>query len=171
MRYCCLLLLFTTCSYADPSPVSKTFTVSATVVNGCLFGDGNNNNAQLGTINFGTLGDLHNGVDIISTAGAGAVVLTCTPGLSLTIALDYGLNNGSDSARYLSSTTTNTKLAYQLYQDASYSTVWGTGVQARSIASFPTTPQIYPVYARLFTTDTIPAGGVYKDTITVTVTW
>lgn len=169
MRLCSVLLLVTTCSTA--STVTDTFTVSATITNGCILGSTTASTTQLGTIDFGTVGDLSSNVDVVSSSGSGSVVVTCTPGTAMSIALDYGLNGGSSSARYLSNSTSSNKLAYQLYRDASRSTVWGTGALAYSIASFPATTQTFPVYARLLTSGTVPAAGTYNDTVTVTLTW
>ncbi|WP_410961873.1 spore coat U domain-containing protein, partial [Salmonella sp. SAL4457] len=80
-------------------------------------------------------------------SGAGSIVLTCTPGMTVSVALDYGVNGGSSSQRYLKRVSGNETLAYQLYQDAAYSQVWGNGALARTIANFPASTQTYTVYA------------------------
>ena len=150
---------------------STTFTTTATITGGCIFGSGPvAGSTNAGTINFGTLADLRNAVNMTSTAGAGSVVVTCTPGLSVSVALDYGLNGGSASARYMKSSAGGT-IAYQLYQNATRTTVWGTGALARTVASFPVTTQTWPVYAQLVATGTSPAAGTYTDTVTVTLTY
>lgn len=157
-------------SLAMAGEKTATFTVSAEVVNGCVFGSSSAASAAPGTLDFGTLADLSSHVDATSVSGAGSIVVTCTPGTSLTIAFDNGSNGGDSSARYLSNGS-GTQLAYQLYQDAAHASVWGSGALAYSIASFPATAQTLPVYGRLFASGTAPAAGTYSDTVTVTLTW
>lgn len=78
---------------------------------------------DFGTLNFGTLSSLYSNVDVASTAGAGSIIVTCTPGTAISIALDYGVNGGSATQRYMSNGNSST-LAYQLYQDANRANVW-----------------------------------------------
>ena len=153
-----LILLFTSGTHA--AVVQKTFKVSAQIAAGCA----------LGTLSFGTLSSLYSNVDVASTSGAGSIIVTCTPGTAISIALDYGVNGGSASQRYMSNGNNNT-LAYQLYQDANRANVWGNSTQALSVASFPSTTQTYTVYGRLFATNGFPAVGSYTDTVTVTLTY
>lgn len=150
---------------------SDTFQVSAVVTSGCALGSSNSDSTtNFGTLSFGTMSAISASVDVASSAGSGSIVVTCTPGTSITIALDYGANGGSSSQRYLANSSGAT-LAYQLYQDASYSTVWGNGTLAYSVSSFPTTTQTYTVYGRLFAVDGMPDAGSYSDTVTVTLTY
>ncbi|WP_049074117.1 Csu type fimbrial protein, partial [Klebsiella michiganensis] len=113
---------------------------------------------------------LYSNVDVASTAGAGSIIVTCTPGTAISIALDYGVNGGSATQRYMSNGNSST-LAYQLYQDANRANVWGSSTLALSVASFPSTTQTYTVYGRLFATNGFPAVGSYTDTVTVTLTY
>lgn len=154
---------------ADQSLISRVFQVQAVVAKGCAFGT-TSSTYDLGTLSFGTLGNLADPVNVASSAGAGSIILTCTPGLTVSIALDYGINGGG-SQRYLRLVNGRETLAYQLYQDITYSQVWGNGALARTIASFPDTTQIYTVYARLFAVATLPSAGVYRDTVTVTLSF
>lgn len=96
--------------------------------------------------------------------------MTCTPGTAISIALDYGVNGGSATQRYMSNGNSST-LAYQLYQDANRANVWGSSTLALNVASFPSTTQTYTVYGRLFATNGFPAVGSYTDTVTVTLTY
>ena len=167
-----LLPLPSLVAHADPSPISRAFQVQAVVANGCTFGTAISNNAyDLGTLSFGTLGNLASPVNVASSSGAGSIVLTCTPGMTVSVALDYGVNGGSSSQRYLKQVSGNETLAYQLYQDAAYSQVWGNGALARTIASFPASTQTYTVYARLFAVGSLPSAGNYRDTVTVTLSF
>lgn len=110
-------------------------------------GDGSQT-TDFGTLSFGTLSSLYNNVDVASTSGAGSIIVTCTPGTAISIALDYGVNGGSATRRYMSNGGGNT-LAYQLYQDANRANVWGNSTLALSVASFPSSTQTYTVYGRL----------------------
>lgn len=173
-NYCRLLLGFfaTTVLPANADSVTETFAVSATIETGCVFGStGNSSLNDVGTIDFGTLATTGTAIDVVSSDLAGSIVLTCTPGITVSIGLDYGLANGSSSMRYL--TSGSETLSYQLYQDSSRSTVWGLdddGLQM-SISSFPQTTTSYPVYARLIAVDSLPSAGVYSDTVTVIVAY
>lgn len=172
-----LITLFTLplllCSAADAGTAIQNFTVSATIVNGCAFGSSVTSPiTNLGTINFGSLASVPSNLDMVSTTGAGSVVVTCTPGATPTISMDYGTHGGSATQRYMVNTTAATQtLAYQLYQDSARSKVWGNGALAMTVSSFPATTQTYPVYARLFTVTTLPSAGTYTDTVTVTLTY
>lgn len=171
-RFLCALAGLCCCVGVYADTVTDSFAVTATVTSGCVLGSsGAVNGVDFGTINFGSMVDISNHVDIASSSGAGSVIVTCTPGTSISLALDYGLHNGSSSARYVSNGTTS--LAYQLYRDSSHSQVWGTVADglAYNIASFPSATQTYTVYARLFATATMPATGTYTDTVTVTLTY
>ncbi|KHN55192.1 spore coat protein U [Dickeya fangzhongdai] len=151
---------------------TATFKVSAAVITGCAFGTTiGSSSGDLGTIDFGTHTEIPNNLHAASGEGAGSIVVTCTPGSSITIALDYGQNGGGSSARYLKNTNTADKIAYQLYQDANYSAIWGTGALAYSVNSFPETTQRYTVYARLFGQAQQPVIGTYTDKVTVTISY
>lgn len=152
--------------------ITKTFNVSATITGGCAFGSSPASPVtSLGTLNFGSLSSIPANVDITSASGAGSVVVTCTPGMAVSIAIDYGTYGGSSTQRYMADATGTKKMAYQLYQDAARKNVWGTGTLAMSIASFPATTQTYPLYGRLFSVSTLAAAGVYTDTVNVTLTY
>ena len=93
-----LLLLFT--SGAHAAVAQKTFKVSAQITAGCALGAGDGSQTtDFGTLNFGTLSSLYSNVDVASTAGAGSIIVTCTPGTAISIALDYGVNGGSATQR------------------------------------------------------------------------
>ena len=157
-------------SHADT--VTDTFQVSATVEDGCVFGSGGSSTVtDLGNIDFGTLSAPGSVIDVSSSESAGSIVLTCTPGMSVTISIDYGLNGGSSSQRYLA--LDNESLAYQLYQDAARSQVWGSSADglAKTVASFPETTTRYTVYARLNAVDSLPSAGIYTDTVVVTLSY
>lgn len=171
--YVLFLLSTLASSAAWADSISKSFTVSATIVNGCAFGNSLATPiSNLGTINFGSMSSIPSNVDVVSASGTGSVVVTCTPGATVTISMDYGVNGGNATQRLMANTTSATQtLGYQLYQNAARTQVWGTGALAQTISSFPLTTQIYPVYARLFAVTPLPTAGTYTDTVTVTLTY
>lgn len=163
------LLSILNLSYADT--VTDQFLVSARIVGGCVLGSElNSNSPNLGNIDFGKMVDIPASIDVTSSLGAGSIVVTCTPGISVDIGLNYGLN-GNNQTRYLSNG--NQKIAYQLYQDASKTLIWGTPTDnlSKKISTFPSSPQILNIYARLFPISTMPTIGEYTDTVTVTLTY
>ncbi|MDF7630917.1 MULTISPECIES: spore coat U domain-containing protein [unclassified Pantoea] len=152
------------------SSTTDSFQVTAEITSGCAFGSsGSSSSTDFGTLDFGTMSAISSNVDVASSSGAGSIVVTCTPGTAITLALDYGENGGSSSSRYLSNGSAT--LAYQLYQDAAHTTVWGSDSLAYSVSSFPDSTQTYTVYGRLFATAGLPASGTYSDTVTVTLTY
>ncbi|MGC3645995.1 spore coat protein U, partial [Pseudomonas aeruginosa] len=69
-----LLRLPNLVAHADPSPISGAFQVQAEVANGCAFGTAISDNAyELGTLSFGTLGNLASPVTVASSSGAGSI--------------------------------------------------------------------------------------------------
>ena len=89
----------------------------------------------------------------------------------MNISLDYGVNGGNSSSRYMINNNGTNKIAYQLYQNADYSTVWGTNDLAYKVSSFPATTQTYTVYGRVFSSASRPPAGTYTDSVTVTLTY
>nr|WP_252318888.1 spore coat U domain-containing protein [Candidatus Symbiopectobacterium sp. PLON1] len=110
-------------------------------------------------------------VDVASSAGSGSIVVTCTLGTSVSIALDYGTNGGSSTQRYLKNSAGTRTLPYQLYRDVARSQVWGTGTLALTVSSFPSTTQTYTVYTRYFGATPLPAAGQHTDSVTIKVTY
>lgn len=174
MRYVSVMLLpLMLCGVAGAAtPTTTTFTVTATLTNGCAFGSSfSSPTSNLGIINFGTMTTIASNVDTVSSTGAGSVVVTCTPGTSVQIAMDYGIHGGSATRRFMQNTANSDTLGYQLFRDANRTQVWGNGALVMSIPSFPSTTQTYPVYARLYAVTTLPSAGNYTDTVTVTLTY
>ncbi|WP_241650146.1 Csu type fimbrial protein [Rosenbergiella collisarenosi] len=155
---------------ASAGTTSDTFQVSAVITSGCEFGTTQaSSSGNFGTISFGTMTAIGNNVEVASSVGAGSIVVTCTPGTAITLSLDYGIHGGTAAQRYLSNGSS--VLGYQLYQDAAYSNVWGSGSLAYSVSSFPQSTQTYTIYGRLFSMSSLPNKGTYTDTITVTLVY
>jgi spore coat protein U-like protein len=159
----------------DDLSKSQAFTMSATLVNGCVLGSGSADVTTFGTLSFGTISSLAVPVDAVSSQGTGSIVLKCTPGASVTLALGNGNNvSGSISAgRRMINTATSETLAYQLYQNASRTTVWGNGSNGGTtlVLSANGAVQEYKIYARVLTASTMPSTGNYSDSVLVTVTY
>ncbi|PLR40497.1 spore coat protein U [Chimaeribacter coloradensis] len=159
----------------DDLSKSQVFTLSATLVNGCVLGSGSADVTTFGTLNFGNVPSLDTPVDVVSSQGSGSIVLKCTPGTPVTLALGNGNNvTGSISAgRRLIKAETGETLAYQLYQNAARTTVWGNGSNGGTtlVLSATGAVQEYKIYARLLNTVTLPSAGTYSDSVLVTVTY
>ncbi|WP_413508349.1 spore coat U domain-containing protein [Serratia proteamaculans] len=154
---------------------SQAFTVNASIVKGCVLGSGVTDVTTFGTLSFGQVSSLSSNISIVSSAGAGSVVIRCNPGLSVTLALNVGNNvTGSISAgRKLQNATTLETLVYQLYQDSNYTTIWGDGSNggtAQTVSSAGSTQEI-KIYARLMSTSILPTSGTYSDTVLLTVSY
>lgn len=167
-----LLLPLIMCSAVRAATTTKLFTVTATLTNGCAFGSSlSSPTINLGNINFGSMSTITHNIDTVSATGSGSVVVTCTPGTTVTIAMDYGMHGGNVTRRFMQNTINTDTLGYQLFQDSNRSKVWGNGAEVMSIASFPSTTQTYPVYARLYAVTILPSAGTYTDMVTVTLTY
>jgi spore coat protein U-like protein len=99
--------------------------------------------------------------------GTGTVVVTCTKGAGTRIDLGLGAN-ASGTTRRMSGGTDF--LSYELYQNSSRSTVWGSGVAAgETVVTAPSkAARTFTVYGR------VPAGqdvaaGPYNDTVVATI--
>lgn len=162
--------LFGAVNYGWAETVTKSLTVSATISSGCALGISSSSSNDFGTLDFGKMTTIEKSVDVASSIGAGSIIITCTPGVTATIALDYGVNGGTVNQRFLKHSATKKLLAYQLYQDAAHSRVWGSDSLAKTVSAFPSTTQTYSVYGELLSSY-FPPAGVYRDTVTVTVTY
>jgi spore coat protein U domain-containing protein, fimbrial subunit CupE1/2/3/6 len=98
---------------------------------------------------------------------AGAVIVTCTKGAGTRIDLNAGAN-ASGSIRRMAGG--GDFLTYELYQDTTRTTVWGSGSGAgQTITGAPSkAPRTFTVFGR------IPAGqdvvaGAYADTVVATI--
>lgn len=134
---------------------TATMAVSATVANNCTI--------TTNPIAFG-------GYDpIVSHAtspldAAGAVTLTCTKGAVTTVGLDTGANADAGTRRLAAGSSF---LTYELYQDASRSTVWGSsGAALYNSGTAPSKDaRTFQVHGRLSAGQDVPAGA-YTDTVT-----
>ncbi|AOR79369.1 Csu type fimbrial protein [Novosphingobium resinovorum] len=150
---------------------SKTFAVSATIAAGCAVdGLGTSGSAgTMGTLTFPSQPSVATTTLQANISGSQAIVLRCTPGVSLTMSIDGGLH--AATGRTLQLGTTANRLAYSLCADAGCAQAIGIN-QAISIAVTSTNMNNVrlPVYGRLTLPGTTPPG-TYTDTLTVTLSW
>lgn len=170
----CIYLATSSSVFADTK--TQNFTVNATIISGCILGSGSADAASFGNINFGSsITTLSNNIDIASSSNAGSIVIKCTPGTNVTLGLDSGLNATGliTSGRLMKLSTGSSTLRYQLYQDSNRSIIWGntTNGGLPLVVSTTGAVQQITIYARMFSTTTMPTVGQYSDTVVVTVTY
>lgn len=98
----------------------------------------------------------------------GTVTVTCTKGAAATVGLSLG-SHSSGSTRQLADGASN-MLAYELFQDAGRTAVWGdSGSDLLSPGAAPSkAPRSFTVYGRITAGQDVPAGN-YSDTVVATV--
>jgi spore coat protein U domain-containing protein, fimbrial subunit CupE1/2/3/6 len=104
-----------------------------------------------------------------ATPATAAIAVTSTPGSTYDVGLGLGANAVS-TQRYLKGANTGILLPYDLFQDSSYQTEWGSTVGVDTLHGSGTgSQQNLNVYAR------IPTQGLtvdtYTDTVTVTISY
>jgi len=98
---------------------------------------------------------------------SGTIKVRCSPGnTNYTVSLNNGLY-GPIANRRMQSSTSNQHLNYNLYTDATYSTVWGDGTGGGVVVSGNQNTD-YTVYGRIPPQQDVGVGA-YSDVITVTV--
>jgi spore coat protein U-like protein len=147
------------CTTISANEGTTSFTVSAAVPPGCTV------SAQ--TLDFGTAGVIAGNRDAAATLS-----IVCTRNAAYKIALGPGLNDGGAGVNARKMKSGAATIAYQLYQDAGRSMVWGdtlsgVGANVRSDTGNGLT-QSQTVYGRV-PPQTTPSPGTYTDTVVVTV--
>jgi spore coat protein U-like protein len=155
---------------ATPIPTTATFAVNASVVPGCLV-VGNvsqNTGIAFGMIDFGTHSAVSSAaVPASLTASGGQLAqIQCTPGASVTVVIDAGLNAVGSQRRLKMGSY---YLPYSLYTSASMATPYqpGSGVAASSSG----TAMNLPVYGVATPPGSGLPAGIYSDTVQVVLTW
>lgn len=100
------------------------------------------------------------------TDGVGNVNVNCDASTSFTVSLSAG--SGTYTQRIMSGGAN--QLGYNLYTDASRTTVWGDGLGSTSNVSATGSSIDLPVYGRIPAQQNVPASA-YADTMTVTVAY
>jgi len=163
-------LLAALCACAMTSALAaetSTLRVSASIAPGCrVNGDINPQAGKLGSLDFGQQAALATGNVVANLAANGAVTLSCTPGMALTMSIDGG-GHYNDGERNLAAG--NTRIPYRLYADAALSRAIPVGQPMAVDYDTPANIRL-PVYAVL----TLPGNnppGTYLDVLTVTLSW
>jgi spore coat protein U-like protein len=118
------------------------------------------------------------------TYSTGAVTVSCSALLALTISYTVTFNSGLYSGNSYSNmrmNSGNSYLSYQLYTDAAHTNVWGNGTNGTSDQTGGCLLQLlgkllpcgspYTVYGKIPAPQYSVAPGSYSDTITVTVSY
>ena len=118
-------------------------------------------------LNFGTQGVLTSAINQSTSLS-----VTCTNSAPYSIGLDAGNVTGSAVAnRLLQNGAGGPTVAFQLYQDAARSTVWGNTVGSNAFTGTGNgTAQSISVYGQIAPQST-PAAGTYSSTITATISF
>jgi spore coat protein U-like protein len=144
---------------ASAATATANLGVSATVTNNCAI--------STAALAFGSYDPVvaHASTDL---DGTGTVIVACTKGATATIGLGLG-SNASGSVRRMKDSGSN-YITYELYRDASRSTVWGTsGGALLSPGAAPSkAARNFTVYGRVASNQDVPAGS-YNDTVVATV--
>lgn len=120
-------------------------------------------------LNFGTSGVLSTAINQQSTLS-----VTCTNTTPYNVGLDAGTVTGSTVANRLMAGTatgnTGTTVAFELYQDAGHTTVWGNTQGTNTVAGTGSgAAQTINVYGQVPVQATTPKPDTYQTTITATV--
>lgn len=150
-------LLFANSTLAGQA--TTTFQVTATVADSCL--------VSATDLNFGAYNPAAGALDGTSTISA-----ACTAGTSYEIGLSAGTGTPATTTRAMTGNDlAGTPLDYELYSDASRSTIWGETAGTTVAQSASTGGALhYTVYGRIPASQYVPAAN-YVDTVTVTVTY
>lgn len=138
------------------SQVSTPFTVTTTVLDVCIVAS-----TPLAFANYSSS-------DVSAT---NLITVTCTPLTGWEIKLDTGTGTGSSyDNRVMTLPVFNTTLNYNIYKDASHTTVWGDGTSGSSTVTGTGTglPQAQTAYG-LIPGSQFVRPGAYADTVTATV--
>jgi spore coat protein U-like protein len=164
-----LVMLLASAGAAPAQAITQqNFHVAADIVNGCAVttsGSGNWGTIDLGTV-AGTLAGTAE-ADLLSGAASG-LQIDCTPGMTVSISADNGLQPLAGMRRLAIGGDLTTPIPYQLYANGS-ATPWTT--QAIALV-FPvgTSRQLLPVHAKATLSGSTKAGA-YQDTVHITLAW
>jgi len=141
------------------STTTFPFTASATVPNNCSIASADN--LEFGSV-AGTIGTDR---DQTST-----LTFTCTGRTAWNVGLDNGQNASGNTRRMRLGASSN-YVTYELYRDAARTQRWGTTLGTDTVAGTGSgSAQSLTVHGRVPATQAVPAG-LYRDVVTVTVTY
>jgi spore coat protein U-like protein len=137
--------------------VTTPFTVSATVVRGCVIATTN--------LAFGTYPAVALGPTLLGTS---TIQVTCQLGDTYTIGLNDGANRAGSQRRMARTSAPAEYLNYNVFKDAARTVPWGDNGGSRVDGIGTGGVQSYTVFGQLPGAQVVPAGA-YVDTVTVTV--
>jgi spore coat protein U-like protein len=145
---------------AAAATAGSSFSVTATVLASCIV-------ASTGTLGFGNYTASSSTPDDAQTS----VNVTCSSGLTYTIALDGG-QSANVAARAMVDSGAHS-LTYALYTTNGYSTIWGDGTGSTSTrgGTGSGSAQNFQIYGRVPVGQYVAAGTGYADVVNVTVTY
>jgi spore coat protein U-like protein len=122
-----------------------------------------------------TVGDLNFGTDTLlasDLAGSSSVTVTCTNTHEYSVALDEGATAGGTTAkRLMKHLSSDSTIPYELYSDAGRTLIWGESAPEVVRGAGTGEAVEHMVYGRIPAQAAAPEAGIYKDTITVTITY
>ncbi|SQI41889.1 Uncharacterized secreted protein [Leminorella richardii] len=141
--------------------------ITAALLPTCQAGTNVGGVTTFGTLNFGSRTLTSQNTDTVGQANAGAISVQCSTGVVYRVVISGG-NSGNVTQRRMQGRNIGQTLSYNLYSNASYTTLWDdvTGISQTASGQ----PELLPVYGRVPTQNT-PAADVYQDTVRVTVSW
>lgn len=143
---------------ANATTATGTFSSSVTIQANCAV-------ITTNALSFGAQGILIANVDT-----SASVVLQCSNSTPYNVGLNAGSTAGGSVATRLMTDGTNT-VAYKMYSDAGYTTVWGNTVGTDTVGSTGNgAQQTLTIYGRV-PPQTTPGPATYNDTVTVTITY
>jgi spore coat protein U-like protein len=150
-----LIILVLISNFINATTVTTTFPVSATVPASCII------NSSSGIV-FGNYSSSQ-------IAASGTISVTCSNTIGWTLELNQGSSSGGTISSRLLSYGVNS-LAYNLYRDPSYTTVFGdyTSGSAGWFTNGTGSLQTVTVYGKI-NGQQYPTPGIYSDTVTVSL--
>ncbi|EHJ59359.1 hypothetical protein NSU_3691 [Novosphingobium pentaromativorans US6-1] len=122
---------------------------------------------RYGSLDFGTHPSLSTDTASAAIAADAGLTLSCTPGVTLSMALGGG-QHGS-ATRNMQASGSNDLLAYRLYRDAAFSNEMQVD-QAYSVSFADPEDMVLPIYARVVLGGDKPPD-TYSDTVVLTLSW
>lgn len=114
--------------------------------------------------------------DVFSPSPAdstGTITFTCDANTNVTTSIGQSPNSGGFNPRKMKLAGGTDLLNYNLYTDATYTSIWGDGTSGTATVTKRARrnePMTLIVYGRIFPGQDVLAGS-YSETLTVTITW
>ncbi len=160
-------------SFPARAETTADFDVTARIEPGCLVDGlgGSGNAGTIGTLDFGNDSSLSTASHTATTTSSQAILLRCTPGVSLMMSIDGGVHLASGSRHLQRGGDTGSRVAYILCRDAGCTqTIPIGGTSGITVTAGNANDVRLPIHAAL----TLPGSrvpGVYTDQLTVTLSW